>query len=47
MRCQRAAFFSLLLAIGYHGYKLSYREFLRGRNNLVKIKDYIVEDPDN
>lgn len=44
---QRITFFTSLLAFGYHGYKLSNRDFLRGKKELTRNSQYILTEPDD
>ncbi|KAL4438898.1 hypothetical protein ABPG74_016618 [Tetrahymena malaccensis] len=44
---QRVAFFGSIFVLSYHGYKLSKREFVRGKKKILLDPECIVNEPDN
>lgn len=43
---QRYTFFTSILVFGYHGYKLSKRDFLKSKKKLLANPEFVINEPE-
>jgi hypothetical protein len=46
-RYQRITFMLCMISLSYHGYKLAYMDYLRGKKALLQDKSNLLIEPDN